>query len=332
METPKANPEEDNGNKANQLYFVKFKPRQDRVVESKINEAENLYKELKGECRKLKKLIDFKKNWNWELSYLKQKEMSVLDDLAWKNDKLILELKALKRRSLGKHAQRKILQRRDNNNNLQSLMRHQIGDLTSEKKILKERSDSGCERLGNNGAILALMEPGDITRTYKLIKAEFWQESKAIMESRQKLLVNTEKLSHDEKQIKLLMQDTVRLMCIIMEVKRRSLMAIKEKIKIVEEKHEIEITSLQNKLADLELRKDEVRLYAHKLQKKLDKKNASYNRHVFIMNEARRLTEKNDVEALHELSQKEVEYFMLNWNINKGFRDDYRKMISAIPR
>ncbi|KAI4322689.1 hypothetical protein L6164_022359 [Bauhinia variegata] len=112
--------------------------------------------------------------------------------------------------------------------------------------------------------------------------------------------------------------------------KRKEMMALATKIRHAE--REIEamnkvIRSLQKKMTDKYLRKDEAYQSILKLKKTYDKEIRDYNQYCWVMNNFHQLAAKKDIGALKQLSSTEVSKFMLEWNNNKAFREDYEKRV-----
>ncbi|BAT95855.1 hypothetical protein VIGAN_08267300 [Vigna angularis var. angularis] len=59
------------------------------------------------------------------------------------------------------------------------------------------------------------------------------------------------------------------------------------------------------------------------------KPNSHFYQSRAVLNKARDLATKKDINALDEVSHTEVEKFMALWNSDKAFRNDYEKRILA---
>ncbi|KAM7275172.1 hypothetical protein ACFE04_017038 [Oxalis oulophora] len=265
--------------KAQQFSSVKyFWPLKHRFVE--FNEVEKHYKKLEEECRHYKESIKKIKEGDnttdrqaWHNQHKNHQELHqglIARILAWKNDKLILGLKALKCSN-------------KQSNNLQILMRHSIRSLKSEKNILKEVRNIGDHEQPKNcdairDAMRALEEPNHVIWDFEYsVGCYCWRgynktfmtpqlrtEFEGIMKDRKIWMgrhycFSSNKKPPDEEQMKKLLQDTTRLMCIIREVTEKVIvLAVHENKKYVDDEKEKLKTSLENKLKDLELRQAEV--------------------------------------------------------------------------
>ncbi|KAM7275130.1 hypothetical protein ACFE04_016996 [Oxalis oulophora] len=210
-----------------QLYFTKYWPREDRVVQ--IDEFKKHYEVLKHQCEWKKERIEMEKRVS--KSHIKDQikyEENIAEILAWKNDhKLNVHLKALN----GLNKQKNLERRNNGINKLLSRMQFPSTSQTSEWR-------------GHDETILAMKEPDDIN------------EIDVIMERRRTWL-GSSNTSPDENQMKTLMHDTIRLMFIIKEVMKKALIGVKAKMKELEEGKDI--APLENELADFEFRKNEVK-------------------------------------------------------------------------
>ncbi|GMN36031.1 hypothetical protein TIFTF001_005703 [Ficus carica] len=83
------------------------------------------------------------------------------------------------------------------------------------------------------------------------------------------------------------------------------------------------ISSLKQKLMNVDRRKDYLHQSILKLRKISSDENACYYRYLSLLNTAEKLAEMKDVAAPEELSRTEVERFMSQWNTSKTFRDDH---------
>ncbi|KAM7277273.1 hypothetical protein ACFE04_019139 [Oxalis oulophora] len=239
-----------------QLYFTKYWPCEDRVVE--FDEFKKHYEFLKHQCDWRKKRIETEKMFS--KSRIKDQikyEESIAEILAWKNDhKLNVHLKALS----GLNKQKNLERRNNGINKLHSRMQFSSTSQTSEWR-------------GHDETILAMKEPDYIINKFfslvggvgplywsyghkSYIQPPFEHETNAIMERRRKWL-GCSNTSPDEKQMKMLMHDTIRLMFIIKEVVKKVLIGVKAKVKELEEGKNI--APLENELADFEFRKNEVK-------------------------------------------------------------------------
>ncbi|KAM7274911.1 hypothetical protein ACFE04_016777 [Oxalis oulophora] len=227
-----------------------------RVVN--FNEIEKHYKDLVRSCRFWEGRVNADKRRN---SYLLEKQqnfgISIAEIIAWKNDhKLNVHLKAL----IGLNKKRNLERKNKEINKLPSLMQSPKECHASEWRGQRQ-AILDMEEANNNSEKFLGLESGELSRRHgrRYIQPSFWHEIGAIKERRQAWL-GSSNTSPDEQQMKWLMHDTIRLMCIVKEVAPKALEGVRAKIKELEEEKKI-TTHSQIKLADFELRKKEVEIF-----------------------------------------------------------------------
>ncbi|KAL3739340.1 hypothetical protein ACJRO7_020712 [Eucalyptus globulus] len=100
---------------------------------------------------------------------------------------------------------------------------------------------------------------------------------------------------------------------------------LQKKLKLVEN----DLSSLEKELMSIERIKGDADKFILEWRREQQEANVCYNQHVQLMEAARELAEKKDIEALHVLSTQEVEKFMLRWNGDGQLRRDYERRTLA---
>ncbi|XP_054812900.1 proton pump-interactor 1-like [Prosopis cineraria] len=88
-----------------------------------------------------------------------------------------------------------------------------------------------------------------------------------------------------------------------------------------------DIKSLQDELAAVTQKRETAYESIQKLRKQRDEGNSYFYQSRTLLNKARELAAKKDINALEELSQQEVGKFMSLWSSDKAFRNDYEKRL-----
>ncbi|KAJ0986431.1 hypothetical protein J5N97_004787 [Dioscorea zingiberensis] len=125
-------------------------------------------------------------------------------------------------------------------------------------------------------------------------------------------------------------QDQVKLIGVDMGGVRKEKQVVRTKIKQLEDELKVidaEITSLQEQLEPLTAKRDMAFEDLSKLIKTRQELNTCYHENRSLLNIAKDLAAKKDIQALKELCHSEVENFMSQWSSNKVFRDDYERRI-----
>ncbi|KAA3453042.1 proton pump-interactor 1-like [Gossypium australe] len=125
-------------------------------------------------------------------------------------------------------------------------------------------------------------------------------------------------------------QDQVKLMGVDLNGVRKEQHAVWSKKKQIKDKldeTETKIESSQNELKAVTLKRDKAFENIQELRKQSDQGNSHFYESRTIVHNAKLLAAQKDIKALEEFSTAEVEKFMVLWNGNKAFRDDYEKRI-----
>ncbi|XP_019443948.1 PREDICTED: proton pump-interactor 1-like [Lupinus angustifolius] len=106
--------------------------------------------------------------------------------------------------------------------------------------------------------------------------------------------------------------------------------AVAAKIKKIDEELQIidkDIQALQDELNAITEKKDKDFESIQQLRKQRDEGNGYFYQSRQLLNKAKELAAKKDVNALEEFAQAEIEKFLSLWNSDKTFRNDYEKRI-----
>ncbi|OIW08252.1 hypothetical protein TanjilG_15213 [Lupinus angustifolius] len=88
-----------------------------------------------------------------------------------------------------------------------------------------------------------------------------------------------------------------------------------------------DILSLEEEKVTVTQKREKAFESIQQLRRKRDEGNTSFYESRRIMTKAKDLAAQKDINALQELSHKEVEKFMSHWNSDRTFRDDYEKRL-----
>ncbi|WVZ00801.1 hypothetical protein V8G54_026870 [Vigna mungo] len=127
-------------------------------------------------------------------------------------------------------------------------------------------------------------------------------------------------------------QDQVKLIGGDLDGVKKEREAIRSKIKQIDDALKAidkDIQSLQEELTAISQKRDKSFESMQQLKKQREEGNSYFYQSRAVLNKARDLAAKKDINALDEVSQTEVEKFMALWNNDKAFRNDYEKRILA---
>ncbi|XP_020223585.1 proton pump-interactor 1 [Cajanus cajan] len=125
-------------------------------------------------------------------------------------------------------------------------------------------------------------------------------------------------------------QDQVKLIGGDLDGVKKERQAIRSKIKQIDDVLKTidkDIQTLQDELASVSQKRDKSFESMQQLRKQREEGNTYFYQSRTILNKARELAAKKDINTLDELAQTEVEKFMAHWNGEKTFRNDYEKRI-----
>ncbi|KAI5412959.1 proton pump-interactor 1 isoform X2 [Lathyrus oleraceus] len=130
--------------------------------------------------------------------------------------------------------------------------------------------------------------------------------------------------------LKKIMKDQIKVLCDESLRNRRELMEygtrIRHGLKEVEGING-ELCCLKGKLSEKNKLKGEAYQKILKLKKLYPEEILQYYQYCSDMNKVYQLVEEKDMGSLDEMSRSEVGKFMLEWNNNKAFREDYEKKV-----
>ncbi|KAM7275223.1 hypothetical protein ACFE04_017089 [Oxalis oulophora] len=257
-----------------------------RLEEERRHFAENIEK-----IRKIQPIISNWKYWKW---HPRMHQREIKDILAWKNDILIVALEALNASNSNKQSHNLQILLRHSKRSLKSerkIVKDQVSKSGAREQPRNNdaiRNSSGTHEKPRSesddafrDAIRALNEPKYTIQYFEeLVRCHCWRgcierfipphirtEIEDIKTNRNKWLVERYSYNYwkvhvqqpNEEQLKKLLQETIRLMCIIRQVTEKLLVdVVHENKKYVNNENEKLITSLERKLANLKLRKAEV--------------------------------------------------------------------------
>ncbi|XP_047306888.1 proton pump-interactor 1-like [Impatiens glandulifera] len=160
------------------------------------------------------------------------------------------------------------------------------------------------------------------------------REMKQLEATRDKVIANSAIRAKLQESLgeKTVIQDQVKHMGGDLDAVKREKKAIGTKIsKLIEERNSIngEIKLLEADLEAATKKRDEELEKLQKLRKEKDFGNGSFNANRALLNDARNLAGKQDIEKVKELSETQVKSFISSWSSKKEFREDYERRILA---
>ncbi|XP_022976448.1 proton pump-interactor 1-like [Cucurbita maxima] len=160
------------------------------------------------------------------------------------------------------------------------------------------------------------------------------REIKQLEGTREKVIANSAMRAklQDSMVHKEALQDQVKIIGGDLNGVRKEQQAVRAKIKQLEEALEAideDIKTLQDELTSVTEKRGKAHENIQQLRKNSDEGNAQFYQSRSLLNKAKDLAAKKDIQALEELAFTEVEKFMSLWNGDKAFRDDYEKRILA---
>ncbi|KAG7024829.1 Proton pump-interactor 1, partial [Cucurbita argyrosperma subsp. argyrosperma] len=160
------------------------------------------------------------------------------------------------------------------------------------------------------------------------------REIKQLEGTREKVIANSAMRAklQDSMVHKEALQDQVKIIGGDLNGVRKEQQAVRAKIKQLEEALDAideDIKTLQDELTSVTEKRGKAHENIQQLRKNSDEGNAQFYQSRSLLNKAKDLAAKKDIQALEELAFTEVEKFMSLWNGDKAFRDDYEKRILA---
>ncbi|XP_038689114.1 proton pump-interactor 1-like [Tripterygium wilfordii] len=158
------------------------------------------------------------------------------------------------------------------------------------------------------------------------------REIKQLEGTREKVNANaaTRTKIQDEMGQKQAIHDQYKLIGADLDGVRKEHQAVKTKITALKEKlksMDDDISSLLNELENATQKRDKALESIQEFRKQRDEGNACFFQSRGLLNKARDLAAKKDIEALEELSRTELDKFISLWSNNKTIREDYEKRI-----
>ncbi|KAI4322948.1 hypothetical protein L6164_022594 [Bauhinia variegata] len=287
------------------FYFVRFRPYEDPNIKSKID------------------LLDK------EINKKNQARFQITEALRAKRSdraELISQIKSL----------------RDDNRQFQSIVDEKIKEIEPLQQALgKLRTANNA---GSGGLCSSEEELNDLIYSIKYRiqhesiplseEKQLLREIKQLEGTREKVIANAAMRAklQDSLGKKEVIQDQVKLIGGDLDGVKKERQAIRSKIKQLDDALKVidkDIQSLQEELTAVTQKREKVYEDIQKLRKQRDEGNSHYFQGRTLLNKARELAAKKEINALEELSQTEVDKFMSLWSKDKAFRNDYEKRILA---
>ncbi|KAI4333660.1 hypothetical protein L6164_018440 [Bauhinia variegata] len=285
------------------FYFVRYRPYEDPNIKSKID------------------LLDK------EINKKNQARFQITEALKAKRSdraELISQIKSL----------------RDDNRQFQSIVDEKIKEIEPLQQALgKLRTANNA---GRGGLCSSEEELNDVIYSLKYRiqhesiplseEKQLLREIKQVEGTREKVIANAAMRAKLQDSIgqKEAIQDQVKLIGGDLDGVKKERQAIRSKIKQLDDALKVidkDIQSLQDEVAAVTQKREKTYDDIQKLRKQRDEGNSYYFQCRTLLNKARELAAKKDVNALDELSQTEVDKFMSLWSNDKAFRNDYEKRI-----
>ncbi|KAK2651132.1 hypothetical protein Ddye_018621 [Dipteronia dyeriana] len=328
--------------KVHQFYFVKFSPYEDLNendnVRYKIEETENLIAKINEEellfFEKHKKRIQSDRYRLLSSQYRKLcyrgASRYTHDQITWKLDHL---QEALGKLNFAKNANQRIAINSCSSREVTNFMLHRPNNSAAKKHLLREINEA--QQRGAVGAFPSEEKHSEfIWWLYHRI------ESQSNHEVRNTIVKEIKQFEHEEKKAvenantkgknenpllsRKAIQDQIRLINKISEELRKERLKEIAELEVVDK----DINISRKKLNDLRQRRDDAERHIQNMRRQQNEAKSRYYRYVSVLRTARELATKKEVKALQDLSLKEIDNFMSQWNNkSKVFRCDYKKMM-----
>ncbi|XP_014494486.1 proton pump-interactor 1 [Vigna radiata var. radiata] len=285
-------------------YFVRFRPYDDPIIKANLDKLDK------------------------EMSQKNQARIQVTDALRAKRSEraeLISQIKSL----------------RDDNKQFQSIVDEKIKEIEPLQQALgKLRTTNNSGRGGAlcssedelNNLISSLQYHIQHESIPLAEEKQILREIKQLEGTREKVIANAVMRAkvQDSMGQKEAIQDQVKLIGGDLDGAKKERQVIRSKIKQLDDAVKAldkDIQSLQDELGAVTEKRDKAYENIQQLRKQRDQGNSYFYQSRAIMNKARELAAKKDINALEEIVQTEVEKVMSLWNSDKSFRDDYEKRL-----
>ncbi|KAI9086015.1 hypothetical protein K1719_032092 [Acacia pycnantha] len=285
------------------FYFVRFRPYDDPIVKSKIDELDK------------------------EVSKKNQARFQITESLKAKRAEraeLISQVKTLREedrqyRSLMGEKRKEIEPLHQALGKLRSTNNGGRGGLCSSEEELNDMVYGLKYRIQHESIPLS---------EEKLLLKEI----KQLEGTREKVIANATMRAklQDSMGQKEAIQDQVKLIGGDLDGVKKERQLVQSKINKLDEELkalEKDIKSLQDELTAATQKRETAYESIQKLRKQRDEGNSYFYQSRTLLNKAKDLAAKKDINALEELSQQEVDKFMSLWSSDKAFRNDYEKRL-----
>ncbi|KAK4373972.1 hypothetical protein RND71_004649 [Anisodus tanguticus] len=125
-------------------------------------------------------------------------------------------------------------------------------------------------------------------------------------------------------------QKQVKLISGNLDGVRKEQQAVKAKLTVLDDKLDVntsQIKSLDEELKEVTKKRDKAFVHVQELRNQREEGNAPFYQNFALLQKAKQLADKKDVEALEQLTLTEVDRFISLWSGSKPFRDDYERRI-----
>ncbi|MED6154988.1 hypothetical protein PIB30_001130 [Stylosanthes scabra] len=333
---PEVAQEDDAPKLVHHFYFVKLWPSEpDSVSQIKKQELqiEKMNREIQEITDKIKEKTDYVasrigSSYYWKLEWRDRvaRKGKILSVLYMALDELCFMNNAPKRRSNKKNCFKEEL----DNHNLNALMRHGSMSLAEEKQIL--RNISNHQRDADKFQSLEVLRNTIQWSYYENHCQKVLREIEQFQDQRRTVAANASMKGKIPRYVSMkgAVKEQIKVFCDeSLDIKRKE-REYCTKIRNADKKQEAinqVIHSLKTKLGEKQKKKGEAYESISKLKQLYHEEVANYYEYCSLVNKVHQLAEEKDTAALDKLSHYEVDKFMLEWNSNKGFRQDYEKKI-----
>ncbi|XP_031280298.1 proton pump-interactor BIP131-like [Pistacia vera] len=312
--------------KVHQFYFIKFRPCEDQNVKCRIEEVKQLLKKINQEQLSINEELGTKQlkrsHVVSELQYLSYRKDEIRRTLSWIQLTDNRETEAL---NSAKNAYRRGEINSCSSRQLISHMRHKTNNLATERQLLRKIKETQ-----QSEAVDSFSPVREFSNMYRPMQSQTnnkdrdkkilneiqqiqWAGKKAIVYAIQNREIRSPLGSRKAIQVQF------------------GLIAIHKKIRHAQQdlkalEKDIDCNMVQ--ISNLQLKQRQVERYIKfelMLEKAQNEANNRYNRYVSVMSNAKELAEKKDVKGLKELSLREVDTFMSEWNRIKELQLNYKK-------
>lgn len=318
-----------------QFYFVKLWPTDPDSI-TKIKKEENVLMKLNQDiCEVTEKITEKMSQREYldsmlnRLHYLQKERRNrvaskekILRDLYMALDELNFMNKASKGGRFGE---------KPDKNSMNSVMLHSCKNLAEEKKILRDINiqQKGVASFKSLKVLKKTIRWSFYLKNWQKLLREIEQFQIQYMERASGNDPVKENISNYES-LKKIIKDQIKLLFDESFENRREWKECGTKVRHgVKELEAIngELYSLKAKLTENHKKKGEAYQRILKLKNLHHEEILQYYQHCSLINKVHQLAEEKDVSTLDEMSNSEVGKFMLEWNNNKTFREDYEKKV-----